>query len=274
MVPTCSDLKWTWKRRKTLIDYELQQQAHQLEKQNLDFLDFICYNRFCIQIRPELICLFLDDEQQKQILKKIVKLGPQLPKFIYFHLQQIKKRGTRIQYKNYCIKMLNQIRGSNLKSIRIGGDSTVLDLANFSFYARSVLRLASMMTILVQIKAFKISHKHFGRILMSCNNTQQLCFRHCQVNVDNLDYLDHVGDTKDTRSLIKHLCLEYNTFIQPEEDSENLDGLVQKMAKSRLNTGLHTVTIRLICRVKNASPRKEYKLGNFNVTVNCFSLVS
>ncbi|CAI2378090.1 unnamed protein product [Moneuplotes crassus] len=274
MVPTCSDLKWTCERRKTLIDYELQQQADQLEKQNLDSLDIMDYQRVGIWIEQELICLLLDDEQQKQILKKIAYLGPQFSKFNYFYLQRIKKWGTRIQYKNYCIKLLSQMRGTNLKTITIGGDSTVLDLANFSFYARSVLRLASMMTILVQIEAFKISHKEFGRILMSCNNTQQLCLRSCQVNVDHFGYLDHVGDTKDTRPLIKHLCLEYNTFIQPEEDSENLDGLVQKMAKSRLNTCLHTVTIRLNCRVKNASPRKEYKLGNFNVIVNLSYLLS
>ncbi|CAI2366873.1 unnamed protein product [Moneuplotes crassus] len=156
-------------------------------------------------------------------------------------------------------------------------DRFSLDLPNFSLYARSVLRLVPMMTRSVDIEAFKISHKEFGRILMSCNNIQELCLRHCQVNVDNFDYLDHVGNRKDTLSLIEHLRLDHNTFIQPEEDNEYLDRLMEKMAESRLNTCLHTVTINLNCRpdpVIKFLPKKEYKLGNFNVGINLFPLVS
>ncbi|CAI2378320.1 unnamed protein product [Moneuplotes crassus] len=268
MGQTYSSLKWKLSGRKKHTEFKLQQQADQLEKQNMSSLDFMKYKHINVKIKPDIVCLTLESETQRQTLKKIAKLKPHLSELNSIYLLRIEKRKTRIHHVNYCTKLLSQMRGNKLKKILIGCGSAVLE--NFSFYARSLLRLAPMATELVDIVFFKISHKHFGRILMSCNSTQRLCLSGCQVHVDNLDYLNHVKDIKYTRPLIKHIFLKYNTFIQPEEDNECLDGLMQKMAKSRLNTCLLTVEIcpkRDLMTVHKAWSRKEYKLGDFNVTI-------
>ncbi|CAI2373567.1 unnamed protein product [Moneuplotes crassus] len=271
MGQTSSNLNLKKMRGNDHPEYELHWQADQLEKKNMGSLYIEDWELNGRWIEPTRIWINCDAEENRQILKKITKLSPHLSELNSIYFKRIKNRKAYMKCMNYCTKLKSQLTGNDLKEVLICGSQANLEQDNFSFYARSMLRLVSMATELVYIEAFKISHKHFGRILMSCNNTQKLCFRRCQVNVANLDYLDHVGDTKDARPSIKNLRLEFNTFIQPEEDSENLDGLMQKMAESRLNTCLFTVEIWLKTMSLNAficQPKKEYKCGNFNVTIS------
>ncbi|CAI2377861.1 unnamed protein product [Moneuplotes crassus] len=272
MRQTNTNLKGMRKGRKENRKYVLWRVACR-ELCQIDFLDFFYFRLTDEWVKTYYVSFPLSTEGQKQTLKKMAKLNPQFHRLSFIDLPSIKQRKTRIYYMNYCTKVLSQMKGSCLGDLIIGESCKVLD--NFSFYARSVLRLAPRAVRLIQIENFKISHKHFGRILMSCDNTETLCLSGCQVNVDNLDYLNHVRDTKDARPSIKHINLEFNTFIQPVEDNENLDGLMQKIAESRLDTYLLTVKICLRIRrmtVNKHLLKEEYKVGNFNVTISYLPL--
>ncbi|CAI2377726.1 unnamed protein product [Moneuplotes crassus] len=274
MRPTNSNLKGMCKGRKENRKYVLWRVACR-ELCQMDVLYLIYFGLTDERVKTHYVSFPLSTEAQKNNFKIMAKLNPQFYWLSFIDLPSIKQRKTRFLYMNYCTKVLTQMKGSTLRDLIIGESCKVLD--NFSFYARSVLRLAPRAVRLIHIKNFKISHKHFGRILMSCDNTETLCLSSCQVNVDNLDYLNHVRDTKGARPSIKHINLEFNTFIQPEEDNEKLDGLMQKIAESRLNTYLLTVKIRP--RIRRMAGNKhllkeEYKVGNFNVTISYLPLLA
>ncbi|CAI2380029.1 unnamed protein product [Moneuplotes crassus] len=231
MEKTGSDLEPKPTGGKACKEYALQQQA---TKNYLNSLDRILgqYDHLIIRPKPSsCIIMFLGNPQGKQALSKIVKLAPQ---------------SDQATNTLLCHKFFKNRESMN------------------SFYARNITRLLPVALDFIIIKGFRISQKDFGRVLTACGSSPEVKFSECRIIINGFGYLDNAHPS------IGRISLNYNTIIQPEEDNEHLDGLIQKMADSSLNDSLRLVlvwTCNPIRRDKTIVTKREYKIGKFHVRI-------
>ncbi|CAI2363187.1 unnamed protein product [Moneuplotes crassus] len=251
-----STLKWKFKGGKAYNEYALHQET---ERNNADILDAVCKQYYYISFRQKKsnsISMILKNFQDKQALTKIEKLAPKVEKLEYIAFHNIQKNDKKLN------RLLGQLRVSELKRIYFDGNSPGSLL--FSFYARNIVRFLPLAPQLIQIINFKVSHRDFGRVLVSCGSSTCVLFQACRIVINGFDYLDNV------QPLIRTISLSNNTIIQPEEDNEYFDGLIQKMAESSLSGSLRQVSIWAPNSIEGRNKildKKEYTIGDLHVCV-------
>ncbi|CAI2379426.1 unnamed protein product [Moneuplotes crassus] len=256
MGKTYSTLKWKFKGRKAYSEYAIQ---HEIERYDFGTLDKVCrqyYNADFGTKQSDRISMDLEDYEDKQALSKIAELALKVEKLQYIEFSSIQKNEKKLN------KLLNDLRVKNLK--RLYFDAHYSGSVLFSFYSRNIARFLPLATELVQINNFRVSHKDFGRVLVACQYSSKIVFQKCRIIINGFDYLDNAQPS------IGDIHLHYNTIIQPEEDNEFLDGLIQKMADSSLNDSLKHVLVKSqdsIRRGKKILPKNKYTIGNFDVKI-------
>ncbi|CAI2378481.1 unnamed protein product [Moneuplotes crassus] len=266
-----STLKWKFKGGKAYNEYALQQET---EGDNADILDTVCKQYYYVEFkqgRSDYISLFLDKCKDKQALSKIEKLAPQAMKLEYIAFSRIQKNDRKLS------RLIGQLRVNKLKRLYftakypgsvqakscMSKELAVYSIL-FSFYARDIVRLLPLAHELIEIINFRVSHRDFGRVIVSCVSSPTVLFQQCCIVINGFDYLDNVKPS------IKRISLNYNTIIQPEEDNEDLDGLIQKMSESSLNDSLKQITVLALNSIeidKAILARKEYTIRNFRVRI-------
>ncbi|CAI2374356.1 unnamed protein product [Moneuplotes crassus] len=162
--------------------------------------------------------------------------------------------------KHSCRKATYIISDTQKYIFSFSGAANIL--VNFSFYSRSACKAMSATLCLLKLKRLRISHKDFGRILVSVVYKCRLHLRLCKVTVNHFDYLNNA------RVAISDLGLFKTEIIQPEEDSEHYDGLTTKMAKSKLNSTLRQLDIYPVnynSEGQDNSEIKELMKGNIKI---------
>ncbi|CAI2379398.1 unnamed protein product [Moneuplotes crassus] len=256
MGKTYSSLKWKFKGETAYNEYALHQETEENYMEALDTVSKQYYYIAHLPKQPDHISMFLDNPQDKQALSKIAKLAPKVEKQEYIAFHGIHKNDKKLN------KLLGQLRVNKLKRLYFDGHYSGSVL--FSFYARNITRFLPLAPELIQIKYFRISHGDFGRVLIACGSSPTMLFQECRIVINGFDYLNNV------QPLIGKISLYKNTIIQPEEDNEFLDGLIQKIEESSLNKSLKHVSIMTrnpIRRGKRILPKKEYKIGSFDVRI-------
>ncbi|CAI2379371.1 unnamed protein product [Moneuplotes crassus] len=256
MGKTYSTLKWKFRGEKAYNEYALHQET---ERNYVDTLERVFKQYYYILHGPkpsDCISMFLDFSQEMQMLLKMLKLTPQVEKLEYIGFHSIQKNDKKFN------KLLGQLRVNQLTRLYVGASYS--DPISFSFYARNIARLLPLASGMIEIKYFRISHRDFGRVLVACGSYSKVLFQNCRIVINGFDYLDNAHPS------IGHIALDNNTIIQPEEDNEYLDGLVQKIAESSLNGSLRQVLVwtpNPIHRVDKILIKKEYTLGNFLIKI-------
>ncbi|CAI2379374.1 unnamed protein product [Moneuplotes crassus] len=256
MGKTYSTLKWKFRGEKAYNEYALHQET---ERNYVDTLDRVFKQYYYTIHGPKssnCISMSLDYSQERQALSKIVKLAPQVEKLEYIVCQHIQKNDKKFN------KLLGKLRVNQLTRLYLG--ASYCDSISFSFYARNIARLLPLASGMIEIEYFRIPHKDFGRVLMACGSSPEVRFSGCRIIINGFDYLDNAHPS------IRHISLNNNTIIQPEEDNEYLDGLVQKMAQSSLKGSLRKVWIwtpNPIHTYNDTLIKKKYTIGNAHVSI-------
>ncbi|CAI2377949.1 unnamed protein product [Moneuplotes crassus] len=211
----------------------------------------------------------VQEPEEQQAMIKLSKLAPKVDELMDISFFRIKKKDSKL------INLLESIRVNKLKGFIFKADRDAS--VKFSLYARSILRFTSKVSQLVEISYFTIqesknafgtSDSIFGKILMSCGKSATLRFHQCSITINGFDYLDNA------HPLIRRLDLSECTIVQPEEDNQLLEGLMQKMAKSKLNDSLEEVNISTIVPMSADGTiirRMNYNIGNFCVNILIYS---
>ncbi|CAI2374919.1 unnamed protein product [Moneuplotes crassus] len=168
--------------------------------------------------------------------KRAISLKPRfhrLDRLRFEGIQVHSEKGSRS--KHSCSDAINSISATETKNFSFCGAEYIL--MNFSFYSRRVCKAMSATLSSIELKRLRISHKDFGRILVSVTSKCKLSICMCKVTVNHLEYLNNA------RVAISHLVLFITEIFQPEEDSEHYDGLTTKIARSKLNSTLSQLDI-------------------------------
>ncbi|CAI2379031.1 unnamed protein product [Moneuplotes crassus] len=250
------NLKWKFKVGEAYNECALRQETEKIYMNTLYTVSEEYYYIGFGQKSPDHISMFLNDSRDQQTLQKMTKLTPQVEELEYIAFSFIQKNGKKLN------RLLSQLRVNKLKRLYFTSDYS--GTVCFSSYAKAIARLLPLAPDLVQINSFKVSHKDFGRVLVSCRSSPRVLFQKCRIVINGFDYLDNVQPS------IGHISLHKNTITQPEEDNEYLDGLIQKIAESSLNGSLRLVSVttqKPIRRDNAILPKKEYTIGNFDVRI-------
>ncbi|CAI2365679.1 unnamed protein product [Moneuplotes crassus] len=237
-------------------EYAIQAQLEKLDANTLEIVNKQYFNRRIYGRDMKSIRVNFDIPHKRVLFKKMMKQGTQANHISLLSFQKVARREEMIT------EFLSGVRVEKINQLCLKGST---DLVDFSFYTRSLMKFISKTVVLVRITFFKISHRGFGRILMACNNKSKIKFMKCRITVDHLDYLDNA------QPLIIQLDLFRNKIIQPEEDTADLNGLIQKMADSKLNTCLKTVIIKLPIQyrcAKDTDMNRNYNIGKFTVNIS------
>ncbi|CAI2378962.1 unnamed protein product [Moneuplotes crassus] len=236
-------------------EYIVQTRLESLDVSTLDAVNNQYFNRYMKGFDKKNVQGNFGDPNKKICFKKVLKKGVQAYRISKLSFQNVAR------CEKMATEFLSEVKVEKINRLYFKGKMSLVD---FSFYTRSATKFISKAIFVVNIALFKISHKDFGRILMACNSKSNLHFMNCKIAVDHLDYLDNA------HPLITQLDLYSCKIIQPEEDTKDLNGLVQKIAASKLNTCLTKMIIRpSLCYLKRAQPikKKIYEIGNFTVNI-------
>ncbi|CAI2374913.1 unnamed protein product [Moneuplotes crassus] len=168
--------------------------------------------------------------------KKVVSLKPR-----FHHLDFLSFDGTQghnekgFRPKHCCSNAVNSISVTEVNTFSFCGAEYIL--MNFSFYSKRVCKAMSATLSSIELNRLRISHKDFGRILVSVASKCELSISQCKATVNHLDHLNNA------RVAISHLVLFKTEITQPEEDNEHYDGLTTKMSKSKLNSTLRQLDV-------------------------------
>ncbi|CAI2379268.1 unnamed protein product [Moneuplotes crassus] len=233
----------------------VQAQLETLDMSTLDAVNNQHFERYMNGRGKKSVRGDFDIPHKKLWFKKVAKKGAQADHISHLSFQKMARN------EKMAIEFLSGVKVDKINKLYLKGKMSLVD---FSFYTRSAMKFISKTVVLVKITFFKISHKDFGRILVACNSKSNLQFMKCTITVDHLDYLDNAHPS------ITQLDLYRSTIIQPEEDTEDLNGLVQKIADSKLNACLKIViiTLPLLYRWdKSTGEKRNYEIGNFTVNI-------
>ncbi|CAI2377385.1 unnamed protein product [Moneuplotes crassus] len=169
------------------------------------------------------------------LCREVSTLKPVVKSLHLLSLNYVCKHSKLSSISSHCNRLLSSIKAQVMKKLYISG--TLFVMQDFSPYARNIYKAMNATCNVVQFSRLRISHKEFGRILVSAPESCKLIFELCHITINHLGYLSNA------RVAVKSLVLFRNSITQPEEDNENFDRLVEKIAHSRLNDSLTLLTI-------------------------------
>ncbi|CAI2379471.1 unnamed protein product [Moneuplotes crassus] len=233
----------------------IQAELEKLDMGTLEAVNNQYFKRFKKENYKKSVRGNFDVPYKKMIFKKVVKKGVQAHHISHLSFQKVTRREKMVT------EFLSQVEVEKIDKLYLKGST---NLVGFSFYTRSTMKLIPKTVLQVKISFFKISHKDFGRVLISCNSKSRMKFKKCRISINHLDYFDN------TQPMITKLDLDRSIITQPEEDTEDLNCLVKKIADSELNTCLKSVTIWLPMQYRweeCSSKKRSYHIGNFTVNI-------
>ncbi|CAI2370841.1 unnamed protein product [Moneuplotes crassus] len=261
-----SNLKWKLKGRICYYEYTLQQECSRADLHIARMIDYKLRNTtssltangiFRGISSYDSISLSINYDLYLPYIRQMSHLSSRITEIECLSLSHLEVKHRK--RANACI---SQIRVNKIKNAYIDAGCTAK--VDFKWFQRSLCKLLSRTTEIVKLSGFKISHKDFCRILISCANTQWINFSGCIIEINSLE------DLKTATLAIQELIFFETRIIQPIQDTEFHQILAHKLTKSQLSNALRRVSHTRRKRRHAGGfypPKKTYSMGSINFVI-------
>ncbi|CAI2378970.1 unnamed protein product [Moneuplotes crassus] len=169
---------------------------------------------------------------QKEKLRKLTKLKYSCKRMNTFYVYNGKNKDKSIDEAMYslrCRKLIN-LRFNCGKIVK----------TQFGFYSKSLCKLNPIVTNLISLCDFLISHHQFCRILMSSICSRFLRFTECEIRCKNNKLVDKCFDDR-RNPKIELLNFLRCRVINTDDGSHDQDNFIKTLAESPLQNSLTSI---------------------------------